>query len=229
MQAGTGDSRFGELTWRPDPSAAAAEFVAPRTQGVHVRLRPVTAADYGALQALELNTELAFRWRFRGATPSPEQWTQSLWRDVLAQHMVVGRRSGRPLGLVMAYRASFQDRHAFVGVASFGSQDRSPLTMLGFGMFIEYVFTCWDFQKLYLQTPEFNYHQFSSGVGRYFELEGRFRNHSFFRGRYWDYLTLAIYRDKWSETGSKTLAIERPKPPRIVRVHIPPLPRDRWK
>jgi hypothetical protein len=71
--------------------------------------------------------------------------------------------------------------------------------IIGFALFLNYVFSCFDFRKLYMELPEFNYDQFASGEGRYFELEARLRDHSFFGGRYWDELVLAIYQDKWQE------------------------------
>jgi hypothetical protein len=199
----------------------SAEFLPPPVDGVHVRLRPVTPRDYELIQALELGTDLAFRWRFRGSTPSPEQWAQTLWRGVIAQYLVVSPGQERPSGLVLAYNANFQDQYAYVAVARFEAQKRSPVMMLGFGMFIHYVFTCWPFRKLYLESSAYNYDQFASGVGRYFEVEGRLRSHSFFGGQYWDQLTLAIYREPWMELGKRLIAVESPARARRGRVRAP--------
>ncbi len=188
----------------------AKSFVPPPLEGRHVRLRPVTPRDYELLQALELNTDLAVRWRFRGSTPSPEQWAQTLWRGVIAQYLVLSPRQQRPVGIVLAYNANFQDQYAYIAAARFETQKRSPVLMLGFGLFIHYVFTCWNFRKLYLESSDYNYQQFASGVGRYFEVEARLRDHSFFGGRYWDQLTLAMYRHTWMELGERLLGAEAP-------------------
>jgi hypothetical protein len=198
---------------------SSKRFLPPPLEGVHAHLRPVTPRDYELIQALELSTELAFRWRFRGSTPSPEQWAQTLWRGVIAQYLVVSPGQQQPIGLVLAYNANFQDQYAYVAVARFESQTRSPVMILGFGIFIHYVFTCWPFRKLYLESSQYNYDQFASGMGRYFEVEARLRDHSFFGGQYWDQLTLAIYREPWMRLGKRLLAVESPAGAGRARVH----------
>jgi RimJ/RimL family protein N-acetyltransferase len=70
--------------------------------------------------------------------------------------------------------------------------------MMGIGLFFEYVFGCWDVRKLYMEVAEYNFPQMESGIGRFFELEGRLRNHTYLAGKHWDQLTLALYRDAWT-------------------------------
>jgi RimJ/RimL family protein N-acetyltransferase len=79
--------------------------------------------------------------------------------------------------------------------------------MLGLALFLEYVFTCWDLRKLYMQLPEYNYEQFASGAERFFVVEGRQREHTFFGGRHWDQLTLAIYRQTWFAHSARILRV----------------------
>ncbi|MGO9955502.1 MAG: GNAT family N-acetyltransferase [Solirubrobacteraceae bacterium] len=191
--------------------------------GRHVYLRPVLVGDYAALSAAEQTGELAIRWRFRGATPSPERWVQNLWQNILAQFIVVRRSDNRPLGLVMSYRADFQDGHAHLAIESFDTAQRGPHMMLGGALFIEYVFNCWDFHKLYLEVPEFNMSQIASGVGRLFAVEGRKRDHTFYGGRRWDEYTLALYRDTWRALAESraVLAMEARLPQRIAHVRMP--------
>ena len=38
---------------------------------------------------------------------------------------------------------------------------------------------------------------FRSGLGRFFQEEGRLRDHSFWNGRYVDLMILAVYRPTW--------------------------------
>lgn len=171
--------------------------------------------------ALEEGPDLGARWRLRGSTPSPEQWVRALWQDVLAQYLVCATEDARSLGVVLAYRPNFQDQHAYLAAARFDQTRHTPLMMLGVGMFINYVFTCWPFRKLYLETPEFNYDQFASGEGRMFSIEARLKDHSYFAGRHWDQLTLAIYRDQWARYGRRVEELEAPGEPRRVTIRIP--------
>jgi RimJ/RimL family protein N-acetyltransferase len=192
----------------------------PLLRGRHVGLRPLTPADYPLVQACELQDAVVPSWRFRGRTPGPEQWSRILWADVLAQYLIVpaSQRTG-PIGLVLAYNANFQDQHAYLAALRFDAAARSPLMILGVGLFVRYVFTCWQFRKLYLDTPEYNYDALASGGEQLFEVEARLREHVYFGGRHWDQLTLAIYRDNWSELEQRLLAIEAPTPE--VTVHLP--------
>ena len=189
--------------------------------GAHVFLRPVDARDYELLRAVELSPEPGIRWRWRGATPSPEHWVGRLWDGVLAQFIVVGRKHGQPLGLVMAHRVDFQDGHVYIGALSFGDTRPSPAFVLGVAIFVEYLFSCWNLRKLYLETPEYNLDQFRSGIGTLFEVEARLREHFFLGGRYWDFLTLAMYRRAWEEHGRHLLNVEYPVRT-TVRLRFPP-------
>jgi acyl carrier protein len=99
------------------------------------------------------------------------------------------------------YRPNFEDGHANLAVARFSPREQSPHVVFGAAMFLDYVFGCWNFRKLYMEVQEFNLDQFGSGLAWLFEEEGRLRAHTFFGGRYWDKIYLALYREKWQSEG----------------------------
>lgn len=189
----------------PDPRPPAPEFAVPLSAGDelpvpplrarHVYLRPIGPGDYPFLQALETIGELAPRWRHRGITLSPEQFAGALWADVLAQFMVVSAGSNTPVGRVVLYHPNFQDRYAYFAAMRFKPSERSPLMVYGIALFLRYTFMNWEFEKLYMEVPEYNYDQFASGLGRFFEIEGRFKGHLRTGTRAWDQLILAVYRE----------------------------------
>lgn len=176
--------------------------------GRNVSLCVITPDHYKFLQAAELAPALRGRWRYRGATPSPEQWSQLFWNGMLAQFLVTATRSGRPIGVVGGYGANFQHGWAYVAAAKFDPTDRSPRMILGVGIFLEYMFRSWNFRKLYLEVPEFNYPQFGTGEGTFFTIEGRLRNHTFYDGQYWDEFLLSVERSSWQVVGQRLLGIE---------------------
>jgi hypothetical protein len=184
------------------------QITQPTLQGRHVFLRTVTPEDYRFLQIFETSGDLGVQWRFRGRTPSPEQWAQMTWMDVLAQFLVIGRASNLPLGVVAIYEPNFQDGHAKLAAARFDSGKRSPPMMIGVALFLRYAFTCWNLRKLYLELPEYNYAQFASGLDRVFRVEGRLREHYYFGGERWDQIVLAIYREQWQRYGEPLLRAE---------------------
>jgi hypothetical protein len=197
------DERLGE------EGNNAEGFSPPILRGRLIYLRPLSSEDYGFVRAMELDGDLSVRWRFRGAVVGPEQWAQSAWASTLAQFVVLRYTDPKPIGLVMAYRANFQDGHAFVAAESFETAKRSPFLIFGMALFIEYVFSCWPFHKLYLESAEFNVAQFGSGIGRFLEEEGRLREHLWYGGRRWDQVILALYRETWAREGRRVLGAVR--------------------
>jgi hypothetical protein len=212
------------FNWDRSPSQrqkAGARPNLPSLEGRHVYLRPVQPGDYGTLQALETRGEAALRWRYRGQTPSPEQWLGNLWNGVLAQFLVVSRDSNAPVGFIYAYKTSLQDRHTYLAAMKFDLGDRSALMMMGITMFVEYLFRCWDFKVLYMEVPEFNYDQFASGEGRFFTVEGCLKDNYACDGRWWDLLILAVHREHWARAGKPLLAAALGEPARPVTLRVP--------
>ena len=180
----------------------------PPRQGRTIFLKPIQVDDYALIQAAEMHPLIAQQWRFRGHTPSPEAWANALWSGVFAQFLVVERQTSNRLGLVMAYRHDAQNGLAHVGATSFSPDTKSPGVMLGLFMFFEYLFWTWPLRKLYFEVPEYNVSQFGSAIGRLVEIEGRFREHSFFGGKYWDEFILSLTRSKWDRIGPRLLSVE---------------------
>jgi len=159
-------------------------------------------SDYDTLRALELSPDLLWRFRSRGATPAPEEWTRLRSSGVLAEFLVVRRASSQPIGAVFAYNASPMHGFAYIGAGNFNPARSSPLFLLGAAMFVEYLFRTWPLRKLYAEMGEYNYERFRSGSGRMFKLEGCLRQHHYLDGHYWDEYLLALYREDW-EAGSQ--------------------------
>jgi len=175
----------------------------PVLEGRRVLLRPVSPGDYELLRRVELAPHLAYRWRHRGATPGMANWIQAMEQSVLAQFLIVDRRSGEEewVGLVSVYDPSFQHGFAHLAAAKLGESDRSTRALEGVVLFLDYVFRSWSFRKLYAETPEYNLDQFGSGIGRILTEEGRLPEHWYLDGRYWDQVILAIRRETWEERG----------------------------
>jgi hypothetical protein len=172
----------------------------PTCSGVRVDLRPVVAADLPYLYALAVDPELSFKWRMRGQTPSPEQFQAELFVGVHAQFVVHHRESGRPLGLVVAYRMQADNGHCYLGLV--GDDDTGAL-MEGMVVFLSYLFESWPLRKVYAEVPGYALDQFASGVDRYFDEEGRLTEHDFFKGQYWDLHVLAITRSRWEDIDAR--------------------------
>jgi RimJ/RimL family protein N-acetyltransferase len=76
----------------------------------------------------------------------------------------------------------------------------SMLTVSGFALFVDYLFAGWNFRKLYLEIPEYNYPPMKSFASRFFAEEGRLAEHAFMAGRWWDLIIVALWRKHWEAT-----------------------------
>ena len=167
--------------------------------GRRVLLRPIQNEDYEYLYDLSTCEENIFRWRFRGRTPSPEEFSQSLWQSVLCQFIVESIESGSPIGLVLGYRPEFQSGLCYIAAVTDPRYQGFGVAIEGIGMLVDYLFRNWRFRKLYAESLEFNFRMFSSGEGSAFELEATLREVEYFDGRLWDLHYLSISRKRWDE------------------------------
>lgn len=163
----------------------------------NVRLRPVRDSDYPALYEASTRPESAFRWKYRGATPSPQQFSSQLFDGVLAQFMVEDRE-GTAHGLVCCYNAHADGKFAYIAFIRTGPTNGRGEMVEGVMLFIKYLFDGWDFRKLYAEVPEYNADGMFSVESRAVRLEGRLVEHLFHDGRWWDQLIISLWRADWS-------------------------------
>ncbi len=174
-------------------------------EGEFAHLRPLNQKDYGYLYQLSLSAKNNARWRYRGATPSPERFVADLWSGVLAQFIIEAPETRKPAGLLVAYNADLANGYIYLGVLIDNEHHRKVWPLEGIGMFVDYLFQNWTFRKIYAETTEFSAAHFASGAKIVFEEEGRFKDHQFFNGRYWDYIHYALTRQRWEDKGRELI------------------------
>lgn len=180
------------------------EWVAPpQVSGVFFRLSPVLPQHTPFLYHLNISPDVGFRWRYRGGVPSYDKFEADLWNGLLAQFVIESIESGEPVGQVICYNPDFGLGHAYVGAALIGRYRASGIAVEPVRLFVQYIFDVWPFHKLYFEIPEFNFQQFSSVAGGALKIEGRLVNHEYYKGRRWDRLILAAYRDAPSDVPPK--------------------------
>ncbi|WP_117211104.1 GNAT family N-acetyltransferase [Allorhizocola rhizosphaerae] len=159
----------------------------------HLRLTVVEPDDMSFLYMLAAHPETGFRWRYRGSPPPPDRFAADLWTQVLVQFVVRRVDNNQPVGLVVSYAADLSLRHAYLGALFHHRHTGSGLAAQAVSLFVDYLFQTFPLRKLYLEVPGFNWPQLQSGQGRMFQVEGVFRDHDYYHGRYWDKYVCAIY------------------------------------
>lgn len=160
----------------------------------HVELRPVMQSDMEWLYSVMV-LSAGSRWRYRGKTPSPAVFASDLWSGVHAQFVVVDDRLD-PCGIVGLYNANPTASHSHLFAV--GEHGRHRAVTEGAGLLIEWAFAELDFDKIWIETPEFNLQQFAS-LTTVAEVEGRLRDFDHWQGRFWDLYILSLSRTRWQE------------------------------
>jgi RimJ/RimL family protein N-acetyltransferase/aryl carrier-like protein len=184
----------------PVPVPAAGPLV-PVLTGHGLRLIPVRPDDAPFLYTLAVLPETGFRWRYRGAPPSFERFSEDLWRQVLVQFLARRTEDDQPVGQVVAYGADPALHYAYVGAVFAPPHTGTGLAAHAVAMFVRYLFHTFPLSKVYLEVPGYNWSQVRSGDGTLFEVEGVLREHHFYAGRLWDQYLCAIYRDRLPADG----------------------------
>lgn len=155
--------------------------------------------DHGALYALFMEGEGAMRWRFRGATPSYDEFAQALWQSIFAHFLVRRYESGRVIGYVAAYGAQVRDRHCYVAFIGVPEVRNRGSMVFGMGLFVETLFRMAPFRKLYAEATAENLAQYRRAVDDdLVQVEGTYPEHEWANGRIQTVHTLALYRRTWA-------------------------------
>lgn len=173
----------------------AEQTAKPPTAGRWTYLRPVFRGDYDLFYAVDASPQDGPMFRNRGIAVPPEEYGHSLWAGVLAQFVVCRKTTKDVVGLTTAYGADFRNGHCRVAGLILPKYRGLAWPMEGFLTFHRWLFEVFPFRKLYGEVPEFNLPQIGRALGRGVVEEGRLKEHEYYRGRYWDLVTVALYRD----------------------------------
>lgn len=171
--------------------------VADTLVGARVILRPIIPEDHRSLWALAIDPRIRHRWRWRGHTPTIEEFTHSLYVGVLSQFVVSPVGSSEIAGHVVSYSADMVDAYAYVGIIMAPSVQDTGTGVEAMALFVRHLFAAWSLRKVYMEVPEFNMRSFRSITRHIAVEEGRLRQHRYWDGRYYDQILLAIYRESF--------------------------------
>lgn len=174
-------------------------------------LRPIIDSDLNLAYLASLEPKNSHRWRYRGQTPSPEDFKRSVFAPgILAQFAVVPATGAvtPAVGMVSAYDAdltngyasvAFQRFHTHSETVKLNAQPVRGLMIEGLLIFFQYLFDHFTFRKLYLEIPEYNISLFGESARDILIEEGRLKGHYYYGDRYWDLCIHALYRDRWDQ------------------------------
>jgi RimJ/RimL family protein N-acetyltransferase len=187
---------------------AAAEHLrgerplAGRRRGAHqtarVRLVPVEPRHVGALYVAATEPGAGHRWRWRGRTPSPEDFQHSLFAGVTAQYVAESVADGRLIGLVVAYDQDPSARHCHIGFLRCDAAAGTGGAMVeALALFLDHLFRTFPFEKLFAELPEYNLPLVAGLPDELVVHEGRLAGFYWYAGRLWDRCHISVHRRAW--------------------------------
>lgn len=139
---------------RPPERPARGQLATAR-----VRLEPLMPDDpsvMGELYRAALDPATSYRWRFRGATPSPQEFGALLFEGVHCQ-LVARHPVGHDLlGLVVAYDYQPEPGHVKVGFMRCADEALGGLMIEAMFLFVDHLFRTFALRKVYSEVPEHN-------------------------------------------------------------------------
>jgi len=186
-----------------DHDIGARHPTPPPLESRWVRLRPIAPGDYPFLYEMAASPTSGYRWRFRSGMPLFEEFVRTLGNGVQIQYMIESTQDLRQLGTVISYRAEYRNRTTYIAMQGIPEAINRGWLVHAAELFINYLFTCYDFHKLYAESPEFVVDSFRSELGKSFAQEACFKDNERYLGRSWDTYVFAYYRSQWEQAGSR--------------------------
>jgi len=90
----------------------------------------------------------------------------------------------RPIGTIWSYNLNLVDGHVFVSVFIESNYTGKGYGLDMFVLFVRYLFQAYPIRKVYCEVYEYNQHLT--------RVEGRFAEHKYFDGKYWDMLRISV-------------------------------------
>ena len=182
----------------PAGPASEDELLTPGLTTRRLQLRVVQNDDHAALYRLSADPDVTFQWRFRGTTPSFDDFLKQLHPGVLCQFVVSPLGSHEVFGLVVAYNADFRHRFCYVANVMHPRLHRRGLGIEAFMGLARYLYYGWDFRMIIMETMGMAFENFAAGEqAGYFSVEGRIRDQFYYGGRYCDGLTVTHRREQF--------------------------------
>lgn len=182
-------------------SASFAATLPPAIVGRTVVLRPPSRDDLLTF----------FAWRADGSQPhllsqsrripTYEEFIGEMERHQRQSIMLVvlDKEVNEPIGFVQAYNLNLEAGWCFATVYMTQDYRQSNRSTEAYICLLDFVFRRFGLRKVYVDVYEFGLDSMKLLMTGGFVEEGRFREHSWFDGRYWDVVRLAVYRDGWTE------------------------------
>jgi RimJ/RimL family protein N-acetyltransferase len=175
--------------------------VAAAYAGQYVTLRAVSREDYPIFLRWRTDIKELHVWSSIRLVPTVEGFNNEM--DLLLSQsttlLALDTVDSTPIGFIQAFNINPTDGWCMVRAYFAPSQRGHRSCTEAWFAFLDYLLGNFGLRKVYVDLPEFQRGSLEGVIASAFSEEGRFRDHTFYDGRYWDAVRLALYRDAWPE------------------------------
>lgn len=163
-----------------------------------VRLRPIEEKDIPQLLAWRNDVSQLHLWStYKHISAYPDAMNELIadlhrnWHITMAIERI---RDCLLVGFIYSYEAQFVDGHCFVTTFVDEKYQRRGYGAIAHGLFLDYLFTFFGFNKIYTDICAFNEHSLKTAQDSGYTVEGRFPMHRFYNGAFHEMARFAFYR-----------------------------------
>ncbi len=183
-------------------------LVPPNLSTKGFSLVPLSKEYISSLHSWESDCSSLYLWSIRKGIFSEQEFSEYLAHRIknnLHIFLIVLNQQREPIGFVYSYDANLVDGFVFATMylepASRGISLGAKVGMV----FSDYLFAYFPLRKIYCEVYEYNLKSKSALEHAGFELEGAFKAHRFFRGKFHTLYRYALYRESFYERFDRLL------------------------
>lgn len=172
----------------------------PTLSGKGISLAPLKEEHLPLLHEWESNPSSLYLWTIRKDILSESEWKEMFYsrlRSYFHVFLVILNSHDKPIGFIYSYDVNLVDGFVFVTTFLEPSSRKSGMGAKAGLLFCDYLFSYYPLGKVYCDVFEYNQDSLLALKTAGFLVEGTFKRHRFFRGRYYALYRLALYREEF--------------------------------
>ena len=186
-------------------SASFSATLPPAIVGQTVVLRPPSRDDLLTFFAWRADASRPHLLSQSRRIPTYEEFVGEMERQQRQSIMLVvlDKETNRPIGFVQAYTLNLEAGWCLATVYTEPDYRQATQSTEAYICLLDFVFRRYGLRKVYVDVYEFDLDSMKLLIAGGFVEEGRFHEHAWFDGRYWDVVRLAVYQAGWGEGRKK--------------------------
>lgn len=180
-----------------------------KLSGKGIYLKAVSDEDLSYLYSKECDLEEKHLWSESRCIPIAFEYKNEFWDRLKNFYhtffMIYTKKENKPIGFLFSYQFNTNDRICYTTIYVEKEYRKTRVAAVAGTMFCDYLFSFYDLRKIYAIVYDYNNasKDFLTHAG--FSEEGRLKEHRYYSGKYYDMLTLALYRDTFYEKMKKVI------------------------